>query len=88
MTTSRRAEWRTILDAEVKRWSALSFDELLEALRDRQHYEVDFESKKYQVEVEVLEITEKYLHVAVAVDDGAPLSSVRPLSRSFFCSTN
>jgi hypothetical protein len=87
MTTSRRAEWRTILDAEVKRWSALSFDELIGALRDRQHYEVDFESKKYQVEVEVLEITEKYLHVAVAVDD-ALRSSVRPLSRSFFCSTN
>jgi hypothetical protein len=88
MTTSRRAEWRTILDAEVKRWSALSFDELIGALRDRQRYQVDFESKKYQVEVEVLEITEKYLHVAVAVDDGALPSTVRPLSRSFFCSTN
>ena len=82
---NRRDEWRNILDAEVKRWSALSFDDLISALSDRQRYEVDFDSQKFQVEVQVLEITEKYLHVVVAVDDGTP---VRPLSHSFFCPAN
>jgi len=85
---SRREEWRTILDAEVKRWSAMSYDDLIEALRDQQNYKVDVDSKTYQVGVEVLEITEKYLHVVVAVDDGSLPSSVRPLTRSFFCPTS
>ena len=85
---NRREEWRTILDAEVKRWSAMPYEELIDALRDQQQYEVNFDSKKYKVGVEVLEITEKYLHVVVAVDDGGLAPSVRPLTRSFFCSTN
>ena len=83
---SRRAEWREILDAEVKRWSAMPCDELISALTCPQAYEVEFDSKKYQVNVEVIEITEKYLHVGVAVGDGT--LSVRPLSNSFFCLTN
>jgi hypothetical protein len=54
-------------------------------LSDDQAYEVELDSKKYQVEVEVLEVTEKYLHVIVSVDEGSLPSSVLPLSRSFFC---
>jgi hypothetical protein len=83
---SRREEWRTILDAEVKRWSAMSYDDLITALRGQQNYQVDVDSKAYQVEVEVLEITEKYLHVVVAV--GSLPASGRPLTRSFFCPTH
>ncbi len=60
-------------------------DELVSALNDHQAYEVEFDAQKHQVQVKVLEITEKYLHVVVAVNDG---TSVRPLSRSFFCRTN
>ena len=82
---SRRDEWRKVLDTEVQRWSAMSHDELVAALSDHQAYEVEFDAKNYQVEVEVLEITEKYLHVVVAVDDGTLQPSVQPLSRSFFC---
>jgi hypothetical protein len=82
---SRRDEWRKILDAEVDRWSAKSHDELISALSDDQAYQVELDSKKYQVEVEVLEITEKYLHIIVSVDDGSLPASVLPLSRSFFC---
>jgi hypothetical protein len=82
---SRRDEWRKVLDAEIERWSAKSHDELVSALSDHQAYEVELDSKKYQVEVEVLEITEKYLHVIVSVDDGSLPVSVLPLSRSFFC---
>jgi hypothetical protein len=40
---------------------------------------------KYQVEVEVLENTEKFVHVAVSVDDGTLPASIHPLSESFMC---
>jgi hypothetical protein len=81
---SRRAEWREILDAEVKRWSAMPCDELISALTCPQAYEVEFDAKKYQVDVKVLEVTERYLHIAVAVGDGG-LPAGQPLSHSFFC---
>lgn len=82
---SRRDEWRRVLDAEVGRWSAMPYDQLVTALSDHQAYEVELDAKKYQVEVEVLEVAEKYLHIIVAVDDGSLPASVLPLSRSFFC---
>jgi hypothetical protein len=37
----------------------------------------------YQVEVEILENTEKYVHVLVAVDDGSLPAAMLPLSTSF-----
>jgi len=80
---SRREEWRKVLDSEVQRWSAMSCEQLVSELRDLQAYEVEFESKKYQVEVELLENTGKYLHVAVAVDDGSLPASISPLTHSF-----
>ena len=48
-------------------------------------YEVKFESKKYQVEVEILENTDSYVHVMVAVDDGHLWRAMRPLCSSFIC---
>jgi hypothetical protein len=48
-----------------------------------QAYEIEFDSKKYQVEVELLENTEQYLHVMVAVDDGSLPASIRPLTHTF-----
>jgi hypothetical protein len=62
-----------------------SREQLLAELREVQAYETEFESKKYQVEVEILENTEKYVHVMVAVDDGTLPASIRPLSESFIC---
>jgi DNA relaxase NicK len=53
----------------VKRWCAKSSEQLLAELGDVQAYEIEFENKTYQVEVEVLENTEKYVHVMVAVDE-------------------
>jgi isochorismate hydrolase len=79
----RREEWQKVLDAEVKRWSALSCEQLVLELHDMQVYEVEFDSKKYQVEVEVLENTARYLHVMVAVDDGSIPASFHPLTRTF-----
>ena len=75
--------WQKVLDAEVKRWSALSCEELVSELHEVQAYEVEFESQQYQVEVELLENTEKYLHVMVAVDDGTLPASIFPLTLSF-----
>ena len=80
---SRRNEWQTVLDAEVKRWSALSAAQLVSELPEGKAYEVQFESKSYQVEVELLENTPEYVNVSVAVDDGTLPASIFPLSYNF-----
>jgi hypothetical protein len=80
---SRREEWQKVLDSEVKRWSALSCEQLASELQHLQAYEVEIDSKKYQVEVELLENTEEYIHVVVAVDDGRLPASISPLIHSF-----
>ena len=82
---SRREEWRAVLDSEVKRWSAMSCSQLLSELRDLQAYEVEFDSKSYNVEVQLLENTEQYIHVVVGVDDGSLPASILPLCHSFIC---
>jgi len=79
----RREQWQPILDTEVKRWEAKSCDQLIAELPDRQGYEVEFEGKQYQVEVQMLENTDKYVHVGVSVDDGSIPASFRPLSSRF-----
>jgi hypothetical protein len=82
---SRRAQWLTVLDAEMKRWSAMSCDQLIVELRDTRAYEVEFEGKPYQVEVELLENTDQYLHVTVSVDDGSLPTSISPSTGTFLC---
>jgi hypothetical protein len=70
----------------MKRWSAMSCSQLLSRLSaGEENYDVEFESEKYQVEVKLLEDTEAYIHVAVAVDDGHFWRAMRPLSNSFIC---
>jgi len=81
----RRDEWRKVLDAEVKRWSAMSCAQLVSELRELQSYEVELDSKQYQVEVEMLEDTAQYVHVMVAVDNGRVPASFCPLCHSFVC---
>jgi hypothetical protein len=80
---SRRKEWQKVLDAEIQRWSALSWEELISRLHDIESYEVKIDSKTYQVEVELLENTDTYVHVMVAVDDGTLPASITPLTESF-----
>jgi hypothetical protein len=48
-----------------------------------QAYEVEFGGKRYQVEVQLLENTQKYLHVGVDLDDSSMHASLRPLGSSF-----
>jgi hypothetical protein len=80
---NRRNEWRKVLDAEVQRWSAMPCEQLASKLHDLQCYEVERDSKIYQVEVALLENTEKYLHVMVAVDHGSLPASILPLTETF-----
>jgi hypothetical protein len=80
---NRPIEWRKVLDAEVRRWSAMSRQELVSRLDDVQCYEVEFDSKTYQVEVQLLENTEEYLHVMVGVDDGSLPASIAPWTETF-----
>jgi hypothetical protein len=78
-----RQEWAPVLDAETKRWSAKTCSQLVRELSDVQAYELEIESKRYQVEVELLENTAQYVHVVVAVDDGSLPASFRPLAATF-----
>lgn len=80
---SRRAEWQGVLDAEVARWSGMSWEQLVAELHDVRAYRVEVESKRYQIEVELLENTKDYVHVMVAVDDGSLPRSILPLTQSF-----
>lgn len=48
-----------------------------------QGYEIEAGSKIFQVEVQLLENTEKYVHVMVAVDDGTLPASLWPLTETF-----
>jgi hypothetical protein len=80
---NRRERWKPVLDAEVRKWSAKSCVELIAELGDEQSFDVELEGKKYQVEVQMLENTDKYVHVCVGMDDGSIPASLRPLSQSF-----
>ena len=80
---TRPAELQQVLDAETERWSAMSCEQLIAELQDVKAYERSVESRRYQVEVQLLENTDKYVHVSVGVDDGRLPSSVFPLTRSF-----
>jgi hypothetical protein len=67
----------------MRRWSALSYDQLISRLSTTEVYEVEHDFKKYQVEIEILEKREDYVHVAVSVDDGSLPSSIWPATESF-----
>jgi len=72
-----------VLDEEETRWSALSCQQLIADLREGRTYQIESESKHYQVEVMLLEDTVDYVHVSVSVDDGSLPQSLVPLTHSF-----
>ena len=80
---ARKDEWKKVLDWEVKRWSAIPAEQLVSELRDTRVYEVELDSRMYQVEVELLENTERYIHAMVSVDDGSLPASLLPLTHTF-----
>lgn len=65
------------------KWSKKTCDDLISELRETQAYQVEFESKLYQVEVVLLENTGEYVHVMIAVDDGSLPASILPSTDSF-----
>jgi hypothetical protein len=77
----KREECRPILEAQVRRWAQIPWEQVVRLLLESQAYEVTSESKKYQVEVQLLENTAAYIHFSVAVDDGALPQSLSPLSQ-------
>jgi hypothetical protein len=79
----RRDEWRKVLNAEIERWSGKSCEQLITELHEVQAYEVVVDSKHFQVEVQLLENTKEYVHVALDVDDGSLPWSICPVSRTF-----
>jgi hypothetical protein len=79
----KRESWRSTLEAEMQRWSAMSYDELIFRLQDVRSYEVDTGQNKLQVEVEIVENTPEYVHVTIGVDDASVPHSLLPLTDSF-----
>lgn len=79
----RRERWYKVLQTELARWSSKSCDELRGELKGGKEYEVEFESVTHQVEVDLLEDTDRYVHVSVAVDDGTLPGSFFPAHKSF-----
>ena len=79
-------EGRPVLEAQVRRWSHIPWEQIVSLLRDPHAYEATFETKKYQVEVELVENTEAHIRLSVAVDDGAVPRSMLPLTRSIVLS--
>jgi len=79
----RREQWRPVLDGEVRKWSAKSCAELVAELPDEQVYEIEFEGRNHQVEVRILQHTDKHVLVIVSVDDGSIPASFCPLSSTF-----
>jgi len=61
----------------------MTAEQLMLALDEEHAYEIELDSRTYQVEGGVLESTEEYLHAMVAVDDGSlPASWCRKLKAS------
>lgn len=61
----------------------MTCEQLINELQAVRGYEVEVESKRYQVEVELLEDTEQHVQVIVAVDDGTLPWSISPLTHGF-----
>jgi hypothetical protein len=79
----KRAECREVLEAEVAHWSEMHCEQLIEELHEEKVYQILVGLQRFQVEVELVEDTNDYLHVIVSVDDGVLLRSVFPVTSGF-----
>lgn len=79
-----RDELKSALDAEIREWSAKSFEAVVEALREGElNYERSASREQYQVAVTLLASEPICLHVAISVDDGSIRWACVPLTSSF-----
>jgi hypothetical protein len=79
----RQEGWKRILEVELRKWSEMSFVQIMSRLPDSECYEVEVLAKRYQVEVALLENRERYINVGISVDDGSIPASLWPVSSSF-----
>jgi hypothetical protein len=85
----RRERWEAVLNAEFKRWSEKSCEDLRSELATPPAvYTVELDSVIHQVEVDLLEDTLAYVHVIISVDDGSLPQSVFPSTRDFIQKAN
>jgi hypothetical protein len=78
-----REEIREVLEDQVAIWSKKTHEQIVAELPDMKAYEVRVGEIAYQVEVELLENTESYIHVSLAVDNGQLPAAMFPLCNSF-----
>ena len=78
----KKNELKKILSQEIEKYRSKSYEELI-GIIDPITYSYGSGESFYQVEVQVLEKNEEYVHVSVAVDDGRFLRAIAPLSHSF-----
>jgi hypothetical protein len=78
-----RADLVPLLKAEVEKWSARTMEDLRKAL-GKGPYTDALSKSHFHVEVDLLEDSDDYIHVSVAVcHPDVPWSCMHPLSRSF-----
>lgn len=78
----KKNELKKVLSQEMERYRNKSYEELM-GLAELITYSLGSGNSFYQVEVQVLEKNDEYVHVSVAVDDGGFLRAISPLSQSF-----
>ena len=76
-----------VLNREIDKYSKLSYGELL-ALDDNISYYSEYAGGEYQIEINILEKENDYVHISVAVDDGSLSRSFAPLCSSFLVYKN
>jgi hypothetical protein len=75
---NRRECWQPVLDSELAKWSAKSYEQLRVELANLQVYEVGVESVAHQIEVELLRDAGDHVEILVSVDDGSLPASLKP----------
>ena len=73
-----------LLEREAGKWESKPWGAIIAELQEVQAYRVGAESalQDYQIEVELLEVTEDYVQVMIAIDDGTLSGGLRPLTRT------
>lgn len=74
----KKRELKIALSCEVDKLCSFLFDELIGCTYPK----TEKRDAGYQVEIQILEKTDEYVHFSVSVDDGKLLRSIFPLSTS------
>jgi hypothetical protein len=79
--SARHKRWEIVANAEIAKWSELSYEQLVSALSSVHCYEVEYEQIRHQIEVEIILLTPECVHVALSADDGCMSSVTRGFVR-------